>query len=54
VTFFEPPALEQRLRTLGFAGVELLTPAETAARYFDGRADGLRAPGRTSIVSATV
>jgi len=54
ITFFEPRALEQRLRTFGFSAVEFLTPAETAARYFNGRADGLPAPRRTSIVSATV
>ena len=54
VTFFEPPRLEAWLSQIGFSTVEFLTPAETAARYFDGRTDGLPSPRRTSIVSAIV
>jgi methyltransferase (TIGR00027 family) len=54
LTYFEPAALERKLRELGFAQVEFLEPAESAARYFAGRADKLPAPTRTTIVSATI
>ena len=39
-TFFEPAALAQDLRDIGFVAVEDLGPAEIHARYFAGRADG--------------
>ena len=54
VTFFDPPALQQKLVALGYETVRFLTPAETTALYFQHRADGLIPPRRTSIVSATV
>jgi methyltransferase (TIGR00027 family) len=54
LTYFEPAALERKLRDLGFSQVEFLEPAESAARYFADRADKLPAPTRTTIVSATV
>ena len=54
ITYFEPEALDRKLRTLGFAQVEFLEPAESAARYFTDRADKLPAPTRKTIVSATV
>lgn len=54
VTYFEPDALEQKLRALGFSSVELLSPDGAARRYFDGRTDGLPAPRRSTIVSAIV
>jgi methyltransferase (TIGR00027 family) len=52
LTYFEPEALERKLRTIGFASVEFLTPAEAQRLYFEGRSDGLTAPKRTSVVSA--
>jgi methyltransferase (TIGR00027 family) len=54
LTYFEVPALEAKLRAFGFSRVEFLTRHVAHARYFVGRADGLFAPKRTSIVSAIV
>jgi methyltransferase (TIGR00027 family) len=54
VTYFEPKPLRAKLLGLGFSVVEFLTPADTSSRYFRDRSDGLAAPRRTSIVSATV
>jgi methyltransferase (TIGR00027 family) len=45
-SFFEPVALAEDLRAVGFAAVEDLGPAEIHARYFAGRSDGF-APGST-------
>jgi O-methyltransferase involved in polyketide biosynthesis len=44
-TFFEPAELESELRRMGFASFEDLGTEEINARYFSGRADGLRAGG---------
>jgi methyltransferase (TIGR00027 family) len=41
-SFFEPNLLAQQLQKLGFAELSDLGPDEAAARYFSGRADGLR------------
>jgi methyltransferase (TIGR00027 family) len=54
LTYFDVPALDAKLRKLGFSVVEFLTREAAQERYFAGRADGLRAPRRTSIVSAIV
>jgi methyltransferase (TIGR00027 family) len=51
ITFFEPQKLVEDLRALGFASVDLLTPAETSARYFRGRSD-LFVPRQISIAAA--
>jgi methyltransferase (TIGR00027 family) len=53
LSYFEPDALERKLRSFGFSQVEFLTPDRAAARYFSNRADGLPPPRRTTIVSAT-
>jgi methyltransferase (TIGR00027 family) len=45
--------LRTELPGLGFAAVSFFEPKE-AARYFQGRRDGLAAPRRTSIASVTV
>ena len=45
-SFFDPPALAQDLRDIGFASIEDLGPAEIHARYFAERSDGF-APGPT-------
>jgi methyltransferase (TIGR00027 family) len=52
ITFYETEELIARLRHLGFTRVDLLTPAETEARYFRGRTDGLPVPRRISIAAA--
>ena len=44
-TFFEPSALAERLRGIGFRCVEDLDAAEINARYFKDRADKLRVTG---------
>ena len=51
LTYFAPDELEQKLRRVGFTEVDFLT-TERAARYFDGRTDGLAPPRRVTIVSA--
>jgi methyltransferase (TIGR00027 family) len=53
-TYFAPEALVAKLRTLGFSSVELLDPQDAERQYFAGRADGLPAPRRSTIVSAVV
>lgn len=53
LTYFEPDRLEEKLRRMGFRDVAFLTPADAATRYFSGRTDGLPAPRRTTIASAT-
>ena len=42
LTFYDPPALERRLRGLGFSHTALLSPAQANGRYFAARTDGLR------------
>jgi len=44
-TFFEPRALVERMKALGFRRVEDLGSEEINARYFRDRADGLRVGG---------
>jgi methyltransferase (TIGR00027 family) len=46
VTFFEPTALAERLRGMGFHSIEDLGADEINARYFKNRADKLRIVGR--------
>jgi O-methyltransferase involved in polyketide biosynthesis len=53
-TYFDPDDLAARLRAQGFSRVELIEPAEAAARYFSARNDNLPPPRRRSIVSAVV
>jgi methyltransferase (TIGR00027 family) len=52
VCYFEPDALEAKLRGAGFADVEFLSSVEAEARYFRQRPDDLRVPKRTNIVCA--
>ena len=54
VSYFVPDELEAMLRSLGFTRVRLLTRDEATRRYYASRSDGLAAPQRVSIVSATV
>jgi methyltransferase (TIGR00027 family) len=52
LSYFEPAALEQKLRGFGLNRVEFLTPEEATRLYYQTRADALPPPRRTSIVSA--
>ncbi len=54
VTYFEPDAIEAKLRRFGFSKVEFLSPAEAEERYFRQRPKDLPIPRRTAIVSAMV
>lgn len=54
VTYFEPDALEVKLRGTGFSKVEFLSPAEADARYFRQRPKDLPVPRRTGLVSAVL
>lgn len=49
---FTPEQLTAKLARFGFSTVVMLTPAESAARYFSGRTDGFAPPPRTSIAWA--
>ncbi len=54
-SFFEPKALEARLRAIGFASVTDLGPADIDARYFDARRDGLCvSAGLARLISARI
>jgi len=45
MTFFAPDELRSELTSMGFHSIENLDGAETNARYFQDRSDGLRVPG---------
>jgi len=53
-TFFEPAEMARELERLGFAEVEDLGPEDVFARYFRGRADGLRPAGAGHLVRAAL
>jgi methyltransferase (TIGR00027 family) len=53
-TFLEPNDLAQKLHGLGFSTVSFLSTSEADTLYFRGRHDGLQAPRRVGIVTATV
>ena len=53
-TFFTPDDLRRFLQRLGFSSVEDLDAAALNARYFAGRADGLRVGEMGHIAKATV
>jgi methyltransferase (TIGR00027 family) len=53
--FFDPPELASALRETGFHGLEDVGSSEINARYFNGRADGLKVRGNLGrLISATV
>ena len=52
ISFFEPQALEAKLKGAGFSSVEFLPVAQTEALYFRPRPQDLQAPQRTNLVSA--
>jgi len=53
-TRFEPNDLAHKLHVLGFSTVSVRTASEADTRYFRGRHDGLHAPRKVGIVTATV
>ena len=53
-TRFEPNDLTHKLQGLGFSTVSFLSTSEAETRYFRGRHDGLHAPRKVGIVTATV
>ncbi len=52
ISYFEPDALEAKLRDAGFSTVEFLSPSEAEARYFRRRPKDLPVPRRPNIVCA--
>lgn len=54
VSYFEPQALETKLRGVGSSRVEFLSPAAAEARYFRNRPRDLPIPRRTNLVSAVL
>jgi len=52
VSYFEPDALEAKLRSLCFSKMEFLSPADAQARYFQQRPNDLPWPEVTNIVCA--
>jgi len=54
VSYFEPDAIEGKLRGAGFSKVEFLSPGDARGRYFLNRGDGLSIPETTNIVSAVL
>ncbi len=55
LSFFEPEAMLALAREAGFAEVEHVSADALTARYFAGRADGLRLPSRSEeLLVATV
>lgn len=51
-SYFTPAQFEAKLAAFGFGTIAMLTPDESAARYFAGRTDGFAPPRRTSIAWA--
>jgi methyltransferase (TIGR00027 family) len=54
VSYFEPDALEAKLRGAGFSKVEFLSPTEAEARYFRQHPGDLPVPKRTNILCAVL
>lgn len=53
-TYFDPPALVGKLRSMGFDEVEDLGATELNERYLSGRTDGLRKSGVSRLICARV
>jgi O-methyltransferase involved in polyketide biosynthesis len=54
VTYFEPEALERKLRRAGFSSVEFLSPRDAEERYFRDRPQDLPILKRTNLVCAII
>lgn len=53
-TFHQPDELDGKLRSMGYASIHFLEPAEAVALYYAGRPHGLPAPSHCSIATATL
>jgi hypothetical protein len=54
ISHYAPGEMVEMCRTAGFSEVRHVGPDTLTARYFFGRADGLRPPSAEQLVVATV
>lgn len=54
ISYYDPAALAAEVAALGVSAVSSLAPDEANARYFSGRADGLRVSGGSRLMTARV
>jgi methyltransferase (TIGR00027 family) len=54
LSHYSPDVMTRMCRAAGFSSVRHVSPDELAARYFAGRADGLRPPSAEHLIVATV
>ena len=54
ISHYSPAEMVEMCRAAGFSAAEHVSPDELTARYFTGRADGLRPPSAEQLVVATV
>ena len=54
ISHYAPGEMIEICRAAGFSEVRHVSPNDLTARYFDGRADGLRPPSAEQLVVATV
>jgi len=54
ISYYDPPSLAAEVAALGFSAVSNLEPGDANARYFSGRADGLRISGGSRLMTARV
>jgi len=54
ITFFNPPLLASKLRSIGFRETRNLGPGEINRTYFAGRSDGLRVSSVAHVMIASV
>lgn len=53
-SFYDPEAIGERLRALGFRSIDDLGPAQLAARFFPGRATTATAHGGHIVAASTI
>jgi len=54
ISHYSPAEMSEMCRAAGFSSVNHVSPDDLAARYFAGRADGLRPPSAEHLIVATV
>jgi methyltransferase (TIGR00027 family) len=54
ISHYAPAEMVEICRTAGFSAARHVSPDDLAARYFSGRADGLRPPTAEQLIVATV
>ena len=54
ISHYTPDAMSEICRAAGFSEVQHVSPDDLTARYFAGRADGLRPPSAEHLIVATV